>query len=259
MRRLEGKTILITGGYTGIGKAIAKACVSEGARVLVNGLRPQLGENLMSELGDGKAAILPLDITENDAPARLVQKAIALFDKLDAVVNNAALVASSDMGSTSVPYLERMLSINTIAPSAIIQAALPELAKTHGAVVNIGSINAWGGEPNLLAYSISKGALMTMTRNLGDTLFREHGVRVNQINPGWVLTDHEKEKQAKDGQPEDWYENLSPTFAPSGRLFRPEEIATLVLQLLDDASGPISGQVWDVEQFPVIGRNPPKS
>ena len=72
---------------------------------------------------------------------------------------------------------------------------MPYLSKQHGCVLNIGSVNAYSGEPNLFAYSVSKGALMTLTRNLGDTLHRENGVRVNQINPGWVLTETEKKRK----------------------------------------------------------------
>ena len=189
---------------------------------------------------------------------KLVKTTIAAFGKLDAVVNNAAIVASSNIDSTTVPYLERMLAVNTIAPFAIIQAALPYLEVAHGNVVNIGSINSWSGEPNLLAYSISKGALMTLSRNLGDTLFREKGVRVNQINPGWILTEHEFVNQREQGKPDDWHKTLSDIFAPAKRLFKPEELAMAAIYLMSDESGPISGQVIEVEQFPIIGRNPPK-
>jgi len=162
------------------------------------------------------------------------------------------------MDTTTVPYLKRMLDVNTVAPFSIIQAALPYLEKTKGNVVNIGSINSWSGEPNLLAYSISKGALMTLSRNLGDTLFRENGVRVNQINPGWILTEHEFVNQHEQGKPDDWHKTLSNIFAPAKRLFKPEELAMSAIYLLSDESGPISGQVIEVEQFPMIGRNPPK-
>ena len=133
-----------------------------------------------------------------------------------------------------------------------------KLKKTKGSVLNIGSVNAWSGEPNLLAYSVSKGALTTLTRNLGDTLFREHGIRVNQINPGWVLTEKEIERKKKQGLPEDWYKAISPNFAPSGRLLSPSEIASSAVYWLSDESGPVSGQVVDLEQYPLIGRNPPK-
>lgn len=256
--RLQHKVILITGSYTGIGRAIARQCIQEGAKVVLNGLRDELGEALMKEFDTEVVTRLTIDITEEEAPEKLVQKAITTFGKLDAVVNNAAIVASSNMSSTTVPYLERMLAVNTIAPFAIIQAALPYLEQSKGNVVNIGSINSWSGEPNLLAYSISKGALMTLSRNLGDTLFREKGVRVNQINPGWILTEHEFVNQREQGKPDDWHKTLPDVFAPAKRLFKPEELAMAAIYLLSDESGPVSGQVIEVEQFPMIGRNPPK-
>lgn len=256
--RLTDKVILITGGYTGIGRAICRQCVKEGAKIVVNGLREELGKNLIEELGASNAIYHTVDITEKDAPEQLIQKAIDTYGKLDAVVNNAAIVASSNIKNTTLAYLERMLAVNTLAPFAIIQEALPHLSKSRGCVVNIGSINSWSGEPNLLAYSISKGALMTMSRNLGDSLFRENGVRVNQINPGWVLTEHELINQREQGKPDDWHEKLPEVFAPAKRIFRPEEMAMAAIYLLSDESGPISGQVLEVEQFPMIGRNPPK-
>ncbi len=256
--RLQDKVILITGSYTGIGRAIARQSIKEGAKVVLNGLREELGQELLQEFDTDKITHLTIDITDTGAPEKLVNKAIATFGKLDAVVNNAAIVASSNMDTTTVPYLERMLAVNTIAPFAIIQAALPHLEASRGNVVNIGSINSWSGEPNLLAYSISKGALMTLSRNLGDTLFREKGVRINQINPGWILTEHEFVNQREQGKPDDWYKTLPDVFAPAKRLFKPEELAMAAIYLMSDESGPISGQVIEVEQFPMIGRNPPK-
>src|SRR5690625_6964356 len=96
------------------------------------------------------------------------------------------------------------------------------------------SVNAWSGEPDLLAYSVSKGALMTLTRNLGDTLHREYGVRVNQINPGWVLTEKEIERKRSHGLPDNWYEQLPTEFAPAGRILHPEEIAAAAVYSLRD-------------------------
>jgi NAD(P)-dependent dehydrogenase (short-subunit alcohol dehydrogenase family) len=125
-------------------------------------------------------------------------------------------------------------------------------------VLNIGSVNAYSGEPNLFAYSVTKGALMTLTRNLGDTLFRENGVRVNQINPGWVLTETERQRKKEHGLAEDWYKHLPVVYAPAGRILKPEEMAAAAIYWLADESGPITGQVVDLEQYPIIGRNPPK-
>jgi NAD(P)-dependent dehydrogenase (short-subunit alcohol dehydrogenase family) len=140
----------------------------------------------------------------------------------------------------------------------LIKTSLPHLSQQRGCVLNIGSVNAYCGEPNLFAYSISKGALMTLTRNLGDTLHREYGVRVNQINPGWVLTETERKRKKEHGLAEDWYRSLPPVYAPSGRIFLPEEIAAAAVYWLSDECGPASGQVMDIEQYPFIGRNPPK-
>lgn len=256
--RLQNKVILITGSVTGIGKAIAKRCVAEGAKVLLHGLEQDLGGQTLAELGADNAVLVLKDLAEEDAPRLLVDSAVAAFGRLDAVVNNAALVTAANLHTTDRAFFRRMLEINTVAPFALIQAALPELRKTRGSVINIGSVNAYSGEPNLLPYSVSKGALMTLTRNLGDTLMREDGVRVNQINPGWVLTENEAKRKREHGLKEDWYADLPKVYAPAGRILWPEEIAACAAWLLADECGPISGQVFDLEQHPFIGRNPPK-
>ena len=256
--RLQNKVIIVTGSTTGIGKAIALRCVAEGASVVMDGLEEGWGNSVIAELGEDKAVLHIEDISQEGAPQRLVDLAIKSFGKLDAIVNNAAMVVSSNIHTTDKSFIQRVLEINTIAPFELIKAGLSFLTEQHGCVLNIGSVNAWSGEPNLLAYSISKGALMTMTRNLGDTLHRENGVRVNQINPGWVLTETEKQRKKDHGLSEDWYKDLPSVYAPAGRILWPEEIAAAAVYWLADESGPISGQVVDLEQHPFIGRNPPK-
>lgn len=256
--RLKDKVIIVTGSTMGIGKAIAKKVVSEGAKVIIHGLEEELGIKVVAELGDENAKLHIEDLSNEGAPQRLVDLALDSFGRLDSVVNNAAIVAASTIQSTDKAFINRILDVNTIAPLFLIKAALPHLIESHGAVLNIGSINAWSGEHNLLAYSISKGALMTMTRNLGDSLFRENGVRVNQINPGWVLTEKEIERKREHGLADSWYKDLSKMYAPAGRIIWPEEIAAASIYWLADESGPISGQVVDLEQFPMIGRNIPK-
>jgi NAD(P)-dependent dehydrogenase (short-subunit alcohol dehydrogenase family) len=256
--RLKNKVIIVTGSCTGIGKAIAIRCVEEGAKVVLHGLEKHLGEEVMGIVGNNNAVLQIEDITNEGAPERLVSVAIENFNRLDAIVNNAAWVTSSNIYTTEPDYFRKVLEVNTIAPFNLIRAALPHLEQSKGSVLNIGSVNAYCGEPNLLAYSISKGALMTMSRNLGDTLFRENGVRVNQINPGWVLTESETIRKHEQGMPEDWYASLPKMYAPAGRILAPAEIAAAAVYFLADESGPISGQVMEVEQHPFIGRNPPK-
>ena len=259
--RLRDKVIIVTGSTTGIGKAIALRCVAEGARVVIHGLEQALGDEVLSEIqrDAGQTAILHIeDITATGATENLVNVAMKAFKKIDAVVNNAAWVVSSDIRTTDLAFLRRVLEVNTIAPFALIQTALPYLKKTKGCVLNIGSVNSWSGEANLLAYSVSKGALMTLTRNLGDSLHRDEGVRVNQINPGWVLTEMEIKRKKDQGMAEDWFKSMHKIFSPAGRLISPAEIASAAVYWLSDESGPISGQVVDLEQYPMLGRNPPK-
>jgi NAD(P)-dependent dehydrogenase (short-subunit alcohol dehydrogenase family) len=260
--RLSGKVVIITGSATGIGRAIAVRCAAEGARVVVHGLEADLVAAVVADLnagGGGTAVGHVEDLTAEGCPERLVSVAVASFGRLDAVVNNAAIITTGDIRSTDAASFNRTLAVNTLAPLRLIQAALPHLAATRGSVLNIGSVNAYCGESILLPYSISKGALMTLTRNLGDVLFREEGVRVNQINPGWVLTENEILRKRSHGLADDWPSHLPREFCPAGRLIKPEEIAAAAVYWLADECGPMSGQVVDLEQHPFIGRNPPKT
>lgn len=257
--RLQNKVIIVTGSTTGIGKAIALRCASEGAHIVVHGLEEAWGKAVVEEIGKDKAALYIKDLIEEDTPQNLIDFTIKTFGKLDAVVNNAAAVVSSDINTTDKNFLRSVLDINTIAPFLLIKAALPYLTLQKGCVLNIGSVNGWCGEPNLLAYSISKGALMTMTRNLGDTLHRENGVCVNQLNPGWVLTENEVQRKKDQGLAPDWFKSIPSLFAPSHRILSPSEIAAAAVYWLSAESGPVSGQVMELEQYPLIGRNPSKN
>jgi len=254
--RLRDKVILVTGSTTGIGEAIARRALSEGARVVFHGRDEERGRKLVEEFA-GRSTLALADLSDPAAPAKLIEAAINAFGALDAVVNNAASVARSDLESTDAAFFDKTMAINVRAPLLLIQAARPHLKSSQGCVLNIGSINAYCGERNLLAYSISKGALMTLSRNLADALGGD-GIRVNHFNVGWVLTPNEYEQKIADGLPANWPEQLDPQFAPSGRLIKPEEIAVAAVYWLSDESRPISGSVIELEQYPIIGRNPTK-
>jgi NAD(P)-dependent dehydrogenase (short-subunit alcohol dehydrogenase family) len=244
--RLAGKVVLVTGSTSGIGEAIARRCVAEGASVLVHGLERDLGEAVAGSLGDAAALHID-DLADPEAAPRLVHAVLHAFGKLDALVNNAARVERGTIETTDAAAFDRVVAVNVRAPLLLIRAALPELARARGAVLNIGSINAWSGEPTFVAYSASKGALMTLSRNLGDTLHREHGVRVNQINPDWVLTENEKRVQERQGNVPDWYLKVPKVFAPAGRLILPEEIAAAAVWLASDASSYVNGHALLVD------------
>ena len=254
--RLRDKVIIITGSTSGIGRAIAERTVAEGGRVLVHGIDRPAGEKVVAALG--KSAALHIDdLADPGSATRIVAAAVTAFGKVDAVVNNAALVARSTITTTTVEFFDRMMAVNLRAPLFLIQAAFAELKKQRGCVLNIGSINALSGEATLLDYSISKGALQTLSRNLANAHAHE-GVRINHFNVGWVLTEREHAFQVGDGQPADWHQRLPITSAPSGRLLKPEEIATAAVYWLGDESRPVNGVVLEVEQFSIHGRNPVK-
>jgi NAD(P)-dependent dehydrogenase (short-subunit alcohol dehydrogenase family) len=254
--RLKDKVILVTGSTTGIGEAIARRAIAEGARVLIHGRDARRGEALVAELS-GRAALCVDDVADPAAPGRIVAAAITAFGKLDALVNNAAAVTRSNLSNTDAALFDKLMATNVRAPLLLIQAAVPYLKQTRGCVLNIGSVNGYCGEANLLAYSISKGGLMTLSRNLADALGRD-GVRVNHFNVGWVLTPNEYRQKIADGLPANWPERIGATKAPAGRLIKPEEIAAAAVYWLGDESRPISGSILELEQHPVIGRNPPK-
>jgi NAD(P)-dependent dehydrogenase (short-subunit alcohol dehydrogenase family) len=254
--RLQEKVIIVTGSTTGIGEAIARRALAEGARVVIHGRDQERGQAIVKEFS-GRATLAVADLSDPAAPAQLVDAAIKTFGSLDGVVNNAASVARNDLHHTDAAFFDRMMAINVRAPMLLIKAAYPHLKKSRGCVLNIGSINAYTGERHLLAYSMSKGALMTMSRNLADAFCYDQ-IRVIHFNVGWVLTPNEYKQKIADGLPEDWPDKVEPPYAPSGKIMSPETIAGATIYWLSDESRPISGTVMELEQYPMIGRNPIK-
>jgi NAD(P)-dependent dehydrogenase (short-subunit alcohol dehydrogenase family) len=255
--RLKDKVILVTGSTTGIGEAMVRRFAREGAQVMIHGRRRDAAQKLSAEIGE-RASCVTGALEDPEIPAELVAETIARFGRIDGLVNNAAVVTHGDIEDTDLETFDRTLAINLRAPLFLIQAALPYFRKQRGGrVLNIGSINGYCGERSLLIYSMSKGGLMTLTRNLADA----YGVEViqfNQLNVGWTLTPNEFALKLKDGLPEDWPSKLPRSVAPSGRIHSPEEIAAAAVYFLSDEAALINGSILDVEQFPVIGRNPTK-
>jgi NAD(P)-dependent dehydrogenase (short-subunit alcohol dehydrogenase family) len=254
--RLEGKRILITGSATGIGAAMARRFAAEGARIVVHGLDAALANGVAASLGDRGVAHI-CDLAEPAAAKELVDFAVRQLGGLDGLVNNAAWIPRTNLFNTDAAVFDRCMAINVRAPMLLVQAAFEHLKQSRGAVLNIGSVNAYCGEPNLLPYSLSKGALMTLTRNLADALGTA-GVRVNQMNLGWVLSENEDRVQQAMGKSPGWHLQLPKAFAPSGRILRPEEVAAAAVYWMSDESQLVSGTVMELEQFPIIGRNPAK-
>ncbi|MGA2115616.1 MAG: SDR family oxidoreductase [Bryobacteraceae bacterium] len=258
--RLNNKVILVTGSTTGIGEGMARLFVREGARVAIHGMSLPEADRIAGEIRrEGGEAIAMAGLLEDPAvPARLIAETLARYGRLDGLVNNAATTSRGNLDTTGLEAFDRTIAINLRAPFLLIQAALPHFRKQGGGrVLNIGSINAYCGESNQLAYSISKGGLTTLTRNLADAYGAE-GVRVNQINPGWTLTANEYELKKTEGLPEGWPTMLPKVYAPSGRLLSPEDIAWAAVYFISDEAPLVNGAIFDLSQYPVIGRNPSK-
>ena len=183
--RLKDKVVIITGATSGIGKALAVRAVAEGAKILVHGIEKDDGQKVVEQLGKS-ASLCIADLSDPDSPQKIVDSAIAAFGKIDAVVNNAAIVERNNLSQLTLEAFTKTITVNLQSALFLIKAAFPYLKKSEGCVLNIGSINAYSGESSLLAYSISKAGMQTMTRNLANA----HGtdkVRINLINPGWIL------------------------------------------------------------------------
>ncbi|NBU64817.1 MAG: SDR family oxidoreductase, partial [Chloroflexia bacterium] len=185
------------------------------------------------------------------ACAQFVAGCVDRFGKIDVIINNAASVARSTLESTDAAFFDAMMALNVRAPLLIMRQALPYLrTNPNGAVVlNIGSLNAYVGASSLLAYSTSKGALVTMSRNLA-AAHRHEGIRVQVLNVGWTNSAGENELQQRLGNGTDWATVAGKT-RPTGRLLHPHEIANAIAFFASDEAAAFSGAVIDLEQMPI--------
>jgi NAD(P)-dependent dehydrogenase (short-subunit alcohol dehydrogenase family) len=250
---LEGRVIVITGSTSGVGFGTARAAKAAGAKVFLHGPTAEAVENASVELGGVPG--IAVDLVLPNAGTDIIEGALAAYGRIDGVVNNAGIFPRQTLEQTEATFFDRMFAINARSPLMVAQRAV-EAFKAQGgggAIVNIGSVNAYGGAPNLIAYSMSKGALMTMTRGLSNAL-AEDLIRVNQLNLGWILTETEKVIQRQEGKPEDWFQTVPKHMAPTGKLLHPEDVAKHVLFWLSEQSAPVTGQVYEITQTPFLGR-----
>ncbi len=252
---LAKKRVVVTGASSGIGAAIAQTALQEGAQVVFHAL-DQAELVPLVEPYPGQAISVACDLSDPAAAKTIFTAANEAFGGVDCLVNSAGIFPRSTIDTDVLSQFDPVFHINVRAPLLLSQALIHQCRERGqaGTIVNIGSINAYCGADLILIYSMSKGALMTMTRNLADTHGAE-GIRVNQLNVGWTLTEGEIRTQREMGSPDDWHTKIDTAGAPRGTLLMPSEVAEHAVFWLSDKSAPVNGAVYEVEQYPVIGRN----
>lgn len=256
--KLQDKVIIVTGSTNGIGLAIATDIVANGGKVIIHGRKQDDLDTAIQQLGSANTCGVIADLQDANAPQKLVDTAIEQFGRLDGVVNNAGVYPRDTIDDFDVDMFDFIFHVNVRAPMLLVQSAIKEFRKNdgdyRGTIVNIGSINALGGLSKISTYSSSKGALLAFTRNAAKHLSKDK-IRINQLNVGWTKTANEHKTQLAEGHPENWEDNLDKDLCPWGRIWRPEEVAVHVTHLLTDASGPMTGTSYELEQFPLYGHN----
>jgi NAD(P)-dependent dehydrogenase (short-subunit alcohol dehydrogenase family) len=249
---LDGKALIITGAASGVGRAIALQAAASGAEALLLSDRNAEGCKATADnvSADGtRAEMIIADIGVLDAPEQIAETAKHHFGRIDGLVNAAGLTTRGSFLDGTIKIWDELFAVNARAPFLLMQAVIKDLLvrRATGSIVNILSINAHCGAPELAVYSATKGALMTLTKNAANAHLPDR-IRVNGINLGWTLTETEHRVQSIDmGLGENWAE-IAARDLPLRRLLVPEEAARLAVFLLSEASAPMSGVAVDLEQ-----------
>lgn len=250
---LQDRVVLVSGGTQGVGAAVARAALREGARVVVTGRRADVGsaaaDELAREHGSHRVEFVQTDLADVDQARASVTATVERFGRVDGLVNAAGLTSRGSLLDTTPELLQQHLSVNLVAPFFTMQAALEDMRRrgAPGAIVNVLTMSSHGGQPYLAPYVASKAGLAGLTRNAAYA-HRFDRIRINGLNIGWTETPGEDEVQRRfHGAQDGWLEEASAAL-PMGKLGQVDEIADMVVYLLSDRSGVVTGSVIDWDQ-----------
>jgi len=261
MGKLDDKVIVTTGGTQGIGEAVALHAAQNGAAgVVLCGRQEEKGRAVaqrVEELGCA-AEFVRADLSLVEDCREVMRRCDERFGRVDGLVNAAADTSRGTLEETTPEFWDYLFAVNVRAPFLLTQdcVRIMRREKIAGSIVNILSVVRYCGLPILPAYSSTKGALATFTKNTANAL-RGDRIRVNGITLGWTDTPAEHVVQVKQGSPENWLEQAE-TASPFGRLIKSDDVARLCLYLLSEESGILTGSNIDYSQR-VMGVFPPET
>lgn len=250
MFRLDGKNAVVTGAGSGIGRAIAKTFAAQGARVFVLERDQSAGAQTVAEIsgGGGKASVVGCDVADAGSVDAAFAKVIAESGRIDILVNNAGIAHIGAVANTTEEDFDRIYSVNVKGVFLCSKAAVPRMVTAGGGVIlNLASIASLIGLPDRFAYSMSKGAVLTMTRSIAVDYVKQ-GIRCNCVCPARVHTPF-VDGYLRDNYPgreQDMFRQLS-EYQPIGRMAEPEEVAALALYLCSDEASFITGQAYPID------------
>jgi len=244
MNNFDGKTAIVTGGSSGIGLATAVRLAKKGAKVLITGRRPEtLDDASRRHLG---LAVIVADVAEPQAAQRTIGEAVERWGRLDLLVNNAGAGALMTLDEISAERIAQIFAVNVVGPSLLVQAALPHLKATRGAIVNVSSIFGHKAGAGLSHYAASKAALEHLTRCWALELATQ-GIRVNAVAAGPTESGALTGMMGLSPEQAATVAEMERKRIPLGRRGKPDDIATWILNLADPAHEWITGQVIAVD------------
>ena len=249
---MDGKTADITGSTQGLGETIAQLFADRGVtQMVITGRNAERGAKVKAalEAKKVKAVFVQADLVKLAEVRKIVAACDAAFGRIDALVNAAALTDRGTIWDTSEARYDELFDANVKAPFFLMQDALQLMkkSKTSGTIVNILSMSGHGGQDFLTAYSTTKGALATMTKNVAYSVMK-YRIRVNGLNIGWMDTPGEDRimKTYHDADP-DWLTKAEAA-RPVGRLLKPAEVARATAFLSSEESGLMTSSIIDFDQ-----------